>query len=251
MQNDDTAKQVARWVALGALFLIPFTPLLVANTYFFPFITGKAFYFRILVEIAVAGWAVLALLDKEYRPRFSWISAAVVSFVVWMFIADAFAPNAAKAFWSNFERMEGWVTLAHLFALFVVLSSVMTRKLWEWLFRVSVGVSLIVFVYGSLQLAGKLDIHQGGVRLDATFGNATYLAIYMLFHIFLNLLLLAWSSRGSIWRWFYGFAIFAEMFILYHTATRGAILGLIGGLFLTALLILIFLVFGIIFYTDK
>ncbi|MCX6787595.1 MAG: hypothetical protein NT108_00295, partial [Candidatus Kaiserbacteria bacterium] len=109
MQSDDIARQIARWVALGALFLIPLTPLLVADSFFFPFITGKAFYFRILVEIAVAAWAVLAFLDKEYRPRFSLIGAAVVGFVVWMFIADAFALNAAKAFWSNFERMEGWV----------------------------------------------------------------------------------------------------------------------------------------------
>ncbi|HQT83005.1 MAG TPA: hypothetical protein PLW99_02565, partial [Candidatus Paceibacterota bacterium] len=80
--GDGIAKQIARWTALTALFLIPFTPLLITNSYFFPFITGKAFYFRILVEILVAAWVVLALLDKEYRPRFSWIGAAVVGFVV-------------------------------------------------------------------------------------------------------------------------------------------------------------------------
>ncbi|MCR4333522.1 MAG: hypothetical protein NUV60_00655, partial [Patescibacteria group bacterium] len=125
MQSDGTAKSIARWVALGALFLIPFTPLIVANTYFFPFITGKAFYFRILVEVVVAAWVVLALLDKEYRPRFSWIGAAVLAFVVWMFVADAFALNATKAFWSNFERMEGWVLLAHLLGLFYAAGAVL------------------------------------------------------------------------------------------------------------------------------
>src|SRR5271154_5432594 len=109
MQSGGTAKQVARWVALGALFLIPFAPLVVVNGYFFPFITGKAFYLRILIELVVAAWAVLALLDKRYRPRFSWIGVFVICFVVWMFIADLFAVNAMKAFWSNFERMEGWV----------------------------------------------------------------------------------------------------------------------------------------------
>src|SRR3989344_6218668 len=108
MNESGTAKQTARWLALGALFLLPLAPLMVADSYFFPFITGKAFYLRIVIEIAVGAWVVLALLDKEYRPRFSWIGAAVVAFVVWMFIADAFALNATKAFWSNFERMEGW-----------------------------------------------------------------------------------------------------------------------------------------------
>ena len=97
----ETAKNVARWVALGALFLIPLTPLIVANSFFFPFITGKAFFFRIVVEVAVVAWVALALLDRAYRPRFSWIGVAVVAFVAWMAIADSFAPNATKAFWSR------------------------------------------------------------------------------------------------------------------------------------------------------
>src|SRR5687767_14284643 len=107
-------REVARWIALGALFLVPLTPLIVANSFFFPFITGKAFYFRIVIEIAVVAWVVLAVLDAEYRPRFSWIGAAVVGFVAWMFIANLFAIDVPKAFWSNFERMEGWVLLVHL-----------------------------------------------------------------------------------------------------------------------------------------
>jgi len=81
MHTGGITKQIARWVALSALFLIPITPLLVANSFFFPFITGKAFYFRILVEIGVAAWVLLALLDKQYRPRFSWIAVMVVWFV--------------------------------------------------------------------------------------------------------------------------------------------------------------------------
>ena len=68
MHNDGVTKQIARWVALGALFLIPVMPFVVINSFFFPFITGKAFYFRILVEIAVAAWILLACLDRAYRP---------------------------------------------------------------------------------------------------------------------------------------------------------------------------------------
>src|SRR3989344_541512 len=131
MSTEGTVKTVARWVALGALFLVPLMPLLVANTFFFPFITGKAFYFRILVEFAVAAWVGLALLDKQYRPRFSWIGATVLAFVVWMFIADAFALNPAKAFWSNFERMEGWVLLIHLLGFFFASRPVL-RVGGEW-----------------------------------------------------------------------------------------------------------------------
>ena len=114
----------AKWVALGALFLIPFIPLYVAGELFFPFITGKAFLFRILVEIGFAAWIALAVSDAKYRPKFSWILAISGAFVLWMFLADAFSPNAQKALWSNFERMDGFVTLIHVFA-FMVFSSAM------------------------------------------------------------------------------------------------------------------------------
>src|SRR3989344_2341086 len=188
MQTEGTAKSIARLVALGALFLLPFTPLMVANPFFFPFITGKAFYLRALIEIAVGAWVVLALLDKEYRPRFSWIGASVVGFVVWMFIADAFALNAMKAFWSNFERMEGWVLLVHLLGLFFSASAVLrVEKKWRAWFLTSLGVSVVLVGYALLQLNGTLAIHQGSTRIDASLGNSAYFAIYLLFSVFVAL----------------------------------------------------------------
>jgi len=234
--QDDIAKQVARWVALGALFLIPLMPLIVANTYFFPFITGKAFYFRILVEIAVSAWAVLALLDKEYRPRFSWIGAIVIAFVVWMFIADAFAPNAAKAFWSNFERMEGWVLLIHLLGFFFAAGAVLRAEgKWRTWFLMSLGVSVIVSGYALLQLGGSLAIHQGSTRIDATLGNSAYLAIYFLFSVFVALWL-ALTERRAWLKWSLIALAMLEGILIFYTETRGTIIGLVLGLALAAFL---------------
>ncbi|OGG90358.1 hypothetical protein A3G12_02095 [Candidatus Kaiserbacteria bacterium RIFCSPLOWO2_12_FULL_54_10] len=236
MQSGGTAQQVARWVALGALFLIPLAPLVVANSYFFPFITGKAFYLRILIEIAVVAWVVLALLDKEYRPRFSWIGAAAIGFVVWMFIADAFALNAVKAFWSNFERMEGWMLLVHLLGLFFAMSAVLrAEKKWRAWFLASLGVAVIISGYALLQLNGSLAIHQGSVRIDATLGNSAYLAIYFLFNIFIALWL-ALTEKYSWLKWsLIAFAVI-ETTLLFYTETRGTVIGLILGLTLAALL---------------
>ena len=235
MQNN-TAKNIAKWVALGALFLIPFTPLIVTSSYFFPFITGKAFFFRIVVEIAVCAWGVLAVLDKEYRPRFSWIGAAVLAFVVWMFVSDLFAVNVAKAFWSNFERMEGWILLVHLLGLFVVMSAVLrAEKKWRAWFLASLGVSLIVSAYALLQLAGTLAIHQGSTRIDATFGNSAYLAIYFLFNVFVALWL-AFSEKYSWLKWSLVALACIEAILIFFTETRGTTLGLVGALTLAALL---------------
>ena len=233
--------KILRYAILVGVFIIPFIPLVVSSTMFFPFITGKNFLFRILVELLVGGWAILAIFDKAYRPKFSWLLISILSFVGIIAIADVFGANPFKSFWSNFERMEGLVALLHLLGYFVVAGVVLnTEKLWDRFWNTSVIVSAIIGIYGILQLAGKITINQGGVRLDATFGNASYLAIYMLFHIFITtFLLVRW--RGASWvKYIYGAVIILQLMTLYFTATRGAILGLVGGVFIATLLISIF-----------
>ncbi|HEX2792145.1 MAG TPA: O-antigen ligase family protein [Candidatus Paceibacterota bacterium] len=231
-------EKVTKYIVLAALFIIPFLPLYVANGMFFPFITGKGFWFRILVEIAAVAWLALALLDAKYRPRFSWTLVLFGAFTAWMLIADLFAVNAHKALWSNFERMDGWVTLIHLFLFFLVAGSVLTAdKLWKKWWLTFIGVSALVVGYSFIQLAGGADIHQGGVRVDANFGNATYLAVYLLFAIAVTCWL-AFESKGWV-RYLLGGLAVLQVIVLLNTATRGAILGLAGAALLCALLWLI------------
>ncbi len=225
-----------RYLIIGGLFTIPFIPLIVSGSLFFPFISGKNFYFRILIEIIFGAWAVLAIYDKRYRPKMSWILGFLAAFIISLVVSSIFGENPYHSFWSNYERMEGVLTYFHIFAYFIVLISVFkTEKLWKWFFNISLGVSAIVGIYGVLQLAGKLAIHQGSVRLDATLGNASYLAIYMVFNIFIALFYLA---REKEWyAWFYVPLVILQLFVLYHTATRGAILGIVGGLLLAAVIV--------------
>lgn len=238
---------ILRRVIIGGVFLVPFIPIIVAPTMFFPFITGKNFAFRILVEIIFAFWLVLAYRDSEYRPTFSWVLAAVAAFVGVITIADFLGENVYKSFWSNFERMEGLITIWHLGAYMLVVGTVLnTQKLWSWFAHTSIAASVIVSAYSIFQLLNDFATHQGS-RLDATLGNASYLAVYMLFHVFILAFLLFRQSiggagnRGAAWmKWLYGALMFVELVVLYYTATRGTILGLIGGSLLAAFLVMIF-----------
>jgi len=234
-------RNILRYLIIGGIFLTPFIPFIVANSMFFPFITGKNFVFRILVEILFASWFILALKNSSYRPTFSWLAISVAAFVGIIALADIFGENPTKSFWSNFERMEGLVTLIHLLMYFIVMGTVLnTQKLWTWFFNTSIVASVIMGFYGFLQLSGEFIINQGGDRLDGRFGNATYLAVYMLFHVFITAILLLRWRGGNLVRFLYGGAIIIQLINLYATATRGAILGLIGGTILSALLIIFF-----------
>ncbi|MBV9349517.1 MAG: O-antigen ligase family protein [Patescibacteria group bacterium] len=232
--------EALRWSVIGGILVIFFIPLFVANSLFFPFITGKGFAFRILVEIVFALWLILALRDPSARPGKSLLVYAVGAFLLGIGVADIFAVNPDKAFWSNFERMEGWVTIAHLAAYFFVAASVFnTEKSWKVLWNTTIIVSVIESIQGIRQLLHYAPINQGGVRLDGTFGNATYLAIYMLFSFFITLLMFVWTrgknSTATMLGAWYGLAMLLQVVMVFYTATRGTILGLIGGLFIAGL----------------
>jgi len=229
-----TLKSVIRHVAIVPLFIIPFLPLYSEGSLFFPFIAGKGFAFRILVGIAVGAWLLLALSDKKYRPKWSWTLLIYGALVAWMFIADLFAANPHKAFWSNYERMDGFVTLAHVFLFFVVAGSVLSvGKLFKKWWLTVLGASLFVGIHGVIQLMGLAQIHQGGTRLDANLGNAAYLAAYLLFIIAIALWQ-AFESKGWLR---YGLLALAALHtvLLFSTATRGAILGFVGAVVLGTL----------------
>lgn len=218
-------KQTAYWTVLVPLFIIPFLPVIVFNDFFFPFITSKGFVFRILVGIAAGAWVILMLADKKYRPRFSWTLLLYGLFVAWMFIADLLAINPHKALWSNYERMDGWITLIHVFLFFLVASSVLSAdKLWKKWWLTVLAASTIVSIHGIIQVFGLVEIHQGGVRVDANFGNAIYLAVYFM----MTVLIAVWQAVESKGWMRYTFLSLAalQVVLIFFTATRGAILGL-------------------------
>ncbi|GMU73911.1 MAG: hypothetical protein AMXMBFR44_1100 [Candidatus Campbellbacteria bacterium] len=231
-------KKNLEWGILGTLFLVPFIPFLVTGSMYFPFITGKAFAFRILVGIGLALWCALLFFDRSYVPKKSPMLWAVLAFFGVVAVADIFGANFERSLWSNFERMEGLVTFLYLCAFFLVSSTVLTRKnLWSAFWNTSIAASVVMAFYALAQAFGVSDPSQAGVRVDGTMGNAIYLAVYMLFHMFLTLWFLyrKHSSKGPAV--FYITALILQFAALYNTGTRGTMLGLLGGLGLTALLI--------------
>jgi len=227
-----------RRAILTGIFITPFLAFFVSGSLLFPFIAGKNFAFRIIVEILFALWVILALRDEDYLPRRSWILYAYSAFFFIIACADLFGANPSRSFWSNFERMDGLIAHIHFYLYFIVLSSVLYKeKLWNWFLGTWVGAGTIMSFYGLLQVAGKITINQGGVRLDGTFGNATYLAVFLLFTFFFTAFSIVRAFKNTQRLWYLIPIAILQLVVLYLTATRGAILGLIGGLIVAGIVI--------------
>jgi len=220
---------------IGGLFLSLIIPFIVSGSLYFPFITGKGFFFRILIEVLFFLWVILVLRDRSYIPKKSPIFLSVSAFTLVIFLADIFGVNREVSIWSNFERMDGFVLLIHVYLFFVILISVFkTEKIWKNFFSVSVIASVFMCLYCLLQIGGLIKINQGGARVDGTFGNSIYLAVYMLFSFFISIYLI-YKNKLKSWKIFYGVAALLQLVIIYFTATRGAVVGLVGGVILSAI----------------
>jgi len=230
-------ERIFLWAVRGGIVLLLFTPAVISKDLFFPFITGKNFYFRIFVVFLFVFWLILALLRSDFRLRKGPILYAFTAFVFVMTIATIFGVDPYHSFWSNFERMEGLITHLHLLALFMVLSnSIRSMKEWFYLFNVSVVVSIFVAVYALLQSLGVIEIVGAG-RTYSTLGNSIYLAVYMMFHMFI-LAALMFKVRYLWARLAYAVLFLFELYIFFIASSRGALIGFGAGVLAVAVLIL-------------
>jgi O-antigen ligase/tetratricopeptide (TPR) repeat protein len=212
-----------RGVVVVGAFLMPAIALVFSSDIFFPYVTGKNFAFRIIAEVMFVAWVGLALLSTESRLKRSPVVWACASFTGIMGLATVFSVEPLRSFWSVFERMEGYITLLHLGAYFVALASIVRgEKMWRSLFYVMLGMSVVVGVGGLLELS-ETD------RVAGVLGNAAYLGAYAMLHAGLALFLLVRKDMTRVNRYIYGAIAFFNVWVMYNTATRGAILGFFVG----------------------
>ncbi len=217
----------------GLIFLMPFLPLYVTPSMLFPYISGKNFAFRIMVELAAALWLGLISINKEYRLSSSPMILSILFFTFIVGLADLFGVNPYKSFWSNYERMEGYITILHLMLYFMIIKSVFrSARDWKIFFNICVAVSVLVSAYALI--APKLTIETSslaweyGARVSGTIGNPPFLAAYLLLTVFLGFNLFINTQRLYM-KFVYLLPIIINSIAIYFSASRGAILAVIIG----------------------
>lgn len=217
---------------------------------FFPFISGKNFYFRAVVEIAFIAWIFLLIKAPEYRPKKNPIFISYALFVSVLLIADLFGANPFRSFFSNYERMEGFVMHIHMFAYFVMMYTMLRKKEdWVYMFKYMLVSNICVLFWAYMQLLGNpqfwfshvfpkfsetmrmvFPIHMSENRLDSTLGNSAYMAIYAVLFSAISMLMYV-TTTSKNWKIISIILFVLNIIALYFTATRGSIIGMVVGVF--------------------
>ncbi len=212
------------------LFASLFMPLIVSGKFIFPYIFPKQMFFQIIIEIIFALYLYLIFVDPRYRPRSSWLWRGILIYFGVMVLSAIFGVNTYHSFWSNYERMAGVISILHYVGfLFLAANIFKTKEEWYSFFDVAIIASFLEALYG-LGQALNIFTSSGGARLDGTIGNASFLAGYMLINAFFALWLFL-EKRSIGWRSFYGVVMLLNLFVMYQTETRGAVLAFIIGVF--------------------
>ena len=216
------------WIIKAGVFLTLFCPLIISKYSFFPFVTPKTIVFRVLAEIVIGAYVLLAVADKRYRPKFNTpLTIAISLFMLVLVIASFAGINFVRSFWSTYERMTGLLTLFHLYGLYIVLISVFKKKQdWRWLLAAAVAVGVLLSFY--ILLSDRASSRGGG-----TIGNTSFMATYLLFDIFFAIILLLAESRA--WQIYSAIALLIMVINLMTSSAQGAIVFFFAGLLLMAL----------------
>lgn len=224
-----TIQRLIVWLSYAAVF----APLILLRNFYFPFIVPKTIFFRSIAELMFFLWIVLAIKDSRFRPRWNskttWAFGAFLFFVL---LSGFLGLDPRMSFWGDFERMWGFITLAHFFAFFIVLSTTFQARDWLRFFQVNLAVGSLVSLYGIGQWLGLSFFEQAGAdRIIATLGNASYVGGYTLLIVLLAVyLFFIRESREKPW---YAAAATLAFSALFLSQTRGAYVGAALGLMIT------------------
>lgn len=236
---------VAPWVIGGKLAF--------NSSLFFPFVSGRVYAFRLLVEVSLFFWLLLIARRPEFRPRLkNPIILGTLLFLLGLVVTALLGVDPIHSFFSNIERADGIVQFGHWVLFLLMISSVLRRpkdwRIFLWIFT-GVAAALASYAWSLHFLPETPGINSyRESRIAGLFNNPSYLAALMLFAVGITSLL--WSqvttriNESSANRWrhilFGGLVLFFTATLIF-TGTRGSYLGFVTGLTSFSLLAIIFL----------
>ncbi|MBI3671752.1 O-antigen ligase family protein, partial [Candidatus Azambacteria bacterium] len=235
-------KRAIKYLIFGAAFL----PILISDSFLFPFVVPRTAVFYALVESAFLLFIVLWISGKlpKLDVKQNKIFLAFLAFVAVGLVSAFFGLSFKTSFFSSIERSWGVLMLLNFAFFFALLRLFFERKDWLLYFKLSVWTSLVVSIIGILQYFGSdLGISMflsGKGRILSTLGNPIYVAIYLLINSAFALHLFFQKNSSGKLNYIYLLPIAFNFLGFLLAETRGAYLGLIGGFSLAVFLYIFF-----------
>ncbi len=234
-----TTTTLIRWLLLGTAVI----PLIITPGLLFPFVTGKSFLFRILIEITTLLalfllWIGVFPIERMKKMVRHPAVVSVYAFFIVYVLSAFFAVDRYSAFLGNIERMEGVLGMSHFFLFFVLLVLFFRKEDWIVFLKLFLVTSIPVFLVALFQYVGVSfsALLSSDVRPGSLLGNPAFVGVHFLFVLAASLILFDEYKmrRDTFWR---GFAVVCGILSLagiFLSQTRGVLLGLSAGLFVWA-----------------
>ena len=227
-------KPITQILLLSVVAVVPF---LFTKSLYFPYVSGKVYLFRLLVALAFFFWAWLMLKEKASGPNFkNLLVIALVLFFLAQVLVSFLGVDPVYSFFSSIERGDGVLQYGFWILYFLMLISVFkSKKDWQIFLSVFLITALVISVYAWLN-------YKEQIRLHGIFGNSSYLAVFLLFAIgFCAIAIERRFFKDIFLKTSVVLAIAFFIFTLIFTQTRGAYVGLAGGISLFCFLSTLFL----------
>lgn len=210
----------------SGLLLTLISPLLFSEKFFFPYIVPRTTVFHFLVELLSVGTVFLLLFFPNFRPRWNSLVRNLLIFLAVALLATITSADPSKSFTGTIERYFGFFTLLH-FGAFFFIATVAWRTRMQW--NVFLGLSTLVSVYAAADFLKPLIFDNSNSLSPSVTGNPTFLAGYLLLHLFFAAELITCIRK----RWIqiiFGISIIILTSGILFSGVRGAFLGLCAGI---------------------
>lgn len=240
-----TFYRIAKYSFITLVFLGLLTPFLMFQELLFPYVAGKAFFFRSIAELALPFYIYLAIKEPNLRPNLKHpLTLLVLIFLAINIISAVFGVDFTKSFWGMFERMDSVFTHMHwvLLYFYILLLGRLDGKWLERFLYAFIVVSSITALNGiSGYMGGPMLMPDRSlpVRASSTFGNPIFFASFLILPMALSAFFAAKAERLKP-RIFFWTTFALQLLAVIFSVTRGAVLGLIVGAFLAGIVYVIF-----------
>ena len=225
------------------LILCAILPLLMANSAFFPYITGKVVFLRFSITAVSILFLAHFVQNKSFKKQIHTKMKALrknpifISLVVHFlfFIMSAFfAINKYWAFYGSIERGEGVIGMLFFFGFFLFSALLFEMKEWVWFFKLGMAASVILFIDAAVAALNGAD------RPASFAGHPIYLGVFFLYVMFSSWIVYFSKEKTNLFWQIFSVALVPICLVgILIAKARGAMVGLAAGL----LVILIYLAF--------